>query len=102
MATSPRTHQPQAAQPAAPPATPKTEATPVASEIMLSIARSTDGRWRVVIGSREHGREADLLTKGWTRRSGALADLARAIPKLQQFLIKGQRRTAADGVEART
>jgi len=99
MANSPRTNQPQAAQPAAPT---KAAAPQPDSEIMLSIARSLDGRWRVVIGQRdEAGAQPNVVSKGWTSRSEALADLARAIPRLQRFLTRSPKR-AADGVEARS
>jgi len=68
---------------------------------MLSIARSHDGQWRVVIGERGSGQDkAEIKSKGWSTRVAALAELARLIPKLQSFLVRGPRKTA--GVEARS
>ena len=41
-----------------------------------------------------------LESAGWTTRQTALAELARVIPRLQSFLLKGPRK--ASGVEAQS
>jgi hypothetical protein len=73
------------------------------TEVMLSIARSHDGQWRVVFGERGAGEDkADIKSKGWGKRTEALAELARLIPRLQRFLVRGPKRSASAGVEARS